>query len=381
MLLKHFWGIRNGFLLICTLGLLAACDQQDKTSQTPAAPPPSVTVAPIVSKQISTSLEYVGRTRANQQVELRARVTGFLLERPFKEGSDVNRGQLLYQIDPAEFEAAKKVATAGVERAQATLVDANKTLERSRTLAARGTVSQAKLDESTAAAAQAQADLAAAQADLTAAELNLGYTTITAPISGRIGATTVDAGNLVGPDAGVLATILDLNPIEVEFAISERQMLDYQQRKATGEARSFEPKLRLANDTMLETPGELYFIDNQVDPVTGTIKLRVRFPNAEGLVLPGQFVNVLLVSSEPRDEVVVPQAAVQTSQAGAFVLTVDADNQVTAKPVELGERSGRDIVVKQGVAVGEMLIVEGVQKVRPGAKVSPTVITPVGSDS
>ena len=353
------------------LALLTAASQETAAQTDGAAPAPAVTVAPVTSRPVSSTLEFVGRTEAYREVELRARVVGFLLERGFEEGSEVSEGDVLFQIDPAEYDAAVAAASAGVKRAEATLTEAQRKLKRARNLVKRGHVSQAELDEAVAKASQAEADLAAARADLTSAELNLGYTRIVAPIGGRIGETSIDEGNLIGPDSGVLATIVDVDPIKVTFAITEREMLDYRQARQRGESRQFTPTLRLANGTMLEEGGTITFLDNRADPMTGTIRLFAEFPNESELVLPGQFVTVVLVSREPQAMIVVPQSAVQTNQAGAFVLIVDQDNSVASRPVVLGERTGADVVVSEGLSAGETVIVEGIQKVRPGAKVTP----------
>ncbi|UCH75075.1 MAG: efflux RND transporter periplasmic adaptor subunit [Rhodospirillales bacterium] len=366
---RNLWRI---FAITCgVLGTLIAFGPP-ATAQGNAAPPaPSVTVAPVISRPVASTLEFVGRTDAYREVDLRARVVGFLLERFFEEGAEVSQGQVLFQIDPAEYEAAAAAAAARIKRAEATLTEATRNLKRAETLVKRGHLSQAELDEAVAKAAQAEADLAGAKADLTTAELNLGYTRIVAPISGRIGKSRIDAGNLIGPDSGVLASIVDVDPIRVTFAITEREMLDYKQAQQGSESRRYTPTLRLANGSMLEEPGVITFLDNRADPMTGTIRLFAEFPNAEQLVLPGQFVSVVLVSAEPEEMIVVPQSAVQTNQAGAFVLVVDEDNSVSSRAVVLGERTDGDVVVTQGLVVGEMVVVEGIQKVRPGAKVTP----------
>jgi membrane fusion protein (multidrug efflux system) len=335
---------------------------------------PAVVVAPVISKSVATTVEYVGRTQANRVVDLRARVTGFLLERPFKEGQHVGQGDLLYKIDPAEFQAAVDAARAAVTRAEAILLEAEQNLERNRILAERKTVSEASLDKAIAAEGQARADVDSAKAALATEELNLGYTEITTPIDGRIGSSAVDVGNLIGPDSGVLATVVDVDPIEVAFAITERELLDHRLRRAEGETKVYTPRLRLANGTVLEEEGEITYLDNQVDPATGTVALHVEFPNADELVLPGEFVNVILVSQDPVDRIVVSQAAVLTNQAGPFVLVVDAGDTVEARPVALGARVGVDVVVEEGLTAGEMVIIEGIQKVRPGAKVTPAPV-------
>jgi len=359
------------------LGILALAGcSEDKSGGAAAqnqgqAPAPAVVVAPVTSKSVSNSLEFVGQTEAFQKVELRARVTGVLTEKNFDDGAQVKDDQLLFVIDPAEFQAAQDSAAAKVDRSKATIVEAKRKLERYKILVERGTSSQASLDEATATEGESTADLAAAQADLERAKLDLGYTKISAPIAGQIGSSSVDVGNLIGPDTGVLATLIAMDPIRVIFSISEQDYLDYKQAEKNGDAEKFTPRIKLANDTTYPHDGKWDFVDNQVDPSTGTIGVRVEFPNPDKLILPGLFVNVVLVSADPKDQLVVAQAAVQENQTGPFVLVVDGDNRVEMRPIKTGQRDGTDIVVTEGLTKGEMIVVEGIQKVRPGGLVDP----------
>lgn len=332
-------------------------------------PLPAVVVAPVVSKPISDSVEFIGQTEAFQQVDLRARVTGFLMKRNFEEGADVKTGELLYSIDQAEYKAQRDAAEAKVERVEATIRETERQLKRYAELERRGTASVAKLDEAKARAGEARADLAAAKAELEEAQINLGYTQIESPIDGRVGRSAIDVGNLVGPDSGVLSTVVTLDPVRVTFAVSEREYLDYQKRLKSGETEKYTPRIRLANGDLYKAGGKIDFVDNKVDPTTGTLQLRAAFPNPEKTILPGQFVNVVLVSEKPQDRIVVPQAAVQQNQAGPFVLVVDGDSTVEARSITTGARYGPEIVVTKGLKPGEQIIVEGIQKVRPGAKV------------
>ncbi len=357
-------------LLSLTLGGLTACGEQSNTSQAKRTAP-AVIVAPVVSKPVSASVEFVGQTEASQSVDLRARVTGFLLKQSFKDGSAIKKGDVLYIIDPSEFNAARDVAAAKVERTIATIKEAENQLARYKRLEQSGTFSPAQLDAARAKEGQARADLAAAKAELERADLDVGYAKIISPIDGRIGGSAVDAGNLIGPDSGVLATVVALDPIRVNFAISERGYLDYAQSKRNGNAGDLTPKIKLANGQIYPHDGKLDFIDNRVDASTGTIKVRVEFPNPDKVLLPGQFVNVTLVSAEPVNQIVVPQTAIQENQTGPFVLVVDKDNKVGIRPVKTGQRRGTEISVTEGLTAGETIIIEGIQKVRPGATVKP----------
>ena len=353
------------------VAVLAGCGEEKKAASQADQPAPGVEITPVVSRPIASTMEFVGQTEAIQSVDLRARVTGFLLEEKFKEGAEVKKDDVLYVIDPSEFDANRDAAAAKVAGVEATIRETELQLARYRELRDRGTASEAKLDEAKAKAGRARADLAAAKADLEKAELDVGYTKITAPIAGRIGKSNVDVGNLIGPDSGVLATINDLDPIRVSFPVSEREFLDYKEGVKAGKAKEFTPKIELANDKVYDHAGKFEFIDNRVDPTTGTIKLYLDFPNPDGLLLPGQFVNVNLVSSDPEDKLVVPQAAVQENQTGPFVLVVDNEDKVILRPIKTGQRNGADIAVLDGLSEGENIIVAGIQKVRPGMKVDP----------
>jgi membrane fusion protein (multidrug efflux system) len=365
----------RSLILSATL-LLAACGEGTSTTQPNAAALPSVITTPVQATDVSSVFDYVGRSEASQRVELRARVTGTLLERPFEEGGKVDAGALMFKIDPAEFEARRASAQADVAKAEAAVEEAAKNFERYRDLVARDAASVARFDEAKARDATARAELAAAKAALKAAELNLGYTEITAPITGWSSRAHADVGNIIGPETGVLATLVQLDPIKVVFSIGEREYLSYTQRSREGTTEKLKPRIKLANDTLYEHTGTFEMIDNEVDPATGTIGIRVQFPNPNRLLVPGQFVNVVLTSDKPSSRIVVPQAAVQENQAGPFVLVVDAENLVEARSIKTGQRVGPDIVVEEGLDVGETIIVDGIQKVRPGAKVNPTSATP-----
>ncbi len=371
-----FYRWRGKIVAILALGglLLAACDKgPDKPSQA-AAPLPSVIVAPVTSREVSGSVIFIGQAQANQRVEFRARVSGILEERSFVEGALISEGDLLFQIEQAEYTAALQIAQAKLESAQATQLEAKAQLKRYQVLEARGTASEAKLDEAKAVEGRANASVSEAEADLAQANLNLDYTRISSSISGVIGRSSVDPGNLIGSNSGVLATIVDTDPIKVVFSISERIFLEFKrERQQTGKNEGVTPKLKLADNAMYEHDGKLDFINNEVDPATGTIQVRAVFPNPAGLILPGQYVSVVLVSKDPKKHIVVPQSAVQSNQSGPFVLVVDGKGVVENRPVTTGQLVGADIVVSEGLTDGDTIIVEGIQKVRPGAKVNPVM--------
>lgn len=352
---------------------VAGCSDTPDPGKAGAQELPSVITIPVVAKPVAAIFDYVGRSEASQRVEVRARVSGVLIDRPFAEGSELEAGTVMFKIDPAEFEAKRDSAVANVEKAKAAVEEARNSLARYEQLLKTDAASLARYEEAKAKDATARAELTAAQAALKTAELDLGYTEITSPIAGRSGRANADVGNLIGPDTGVLATVVQLDPIYVVFSIGEREYLTYAQRKENGEAPGMTPRIKLANDTLYAHPGKFELVDNEVDPATGTIGIRVSFPNPDRLIVPGQFVNVVLTSDKPDTQVVVPQAAVQENQTGPFVLVVDAQNRVEARPIKAGQRTGIDIVALDGLEPGETIIVEGIQKVRPGASVAPTM--------
>ncbi|WP_421723913.1 efflux RND transporter periplasmic adaptor subunit [Bauldia sp.] len=360
-----------GATTVAVSALLAGCGGDTPAGIDPSAgPPPAVTVIPVTEQPFAQSEEFVGKTEAFSEVEVRARVTGFLAEQTFTEGADVEEDALLFKIDPAEYQAAVAAATAGVERADAVLTEAQQTLERTRELVERETLPQSNLDEAIAAEGRARADVSAANADLEVANLNLGYTEVHAPIAGRIGPSAVDTGNLIGPDTGVLATVIDLDPIRVSFSLAERTYLEVVPAFMAGELPDIVPRIRLANGELFDQDGTLSFVDNQVDPNTGTVRVFIDFPNPDRIILPGQFVNVVLTSAEPEPQILIPQVAVQLNQTGPFVLVVDGDNRVELRQITTGAIAGADIVAESGLSVGEQIIVDGIQKVRPGGEVT-----------
>jgi len=352
--------------------LLAGCGETAAPQKPGADLLPSVITTAVQPREVASVFEYVGRSEASQRVEVRARVTGVLTERPFEEGGSVEAGTVMFRIDPAEFEARRDSAKASVAKADAAVTEAENNLERYQKLVERDAASIAKLDEAVAKSATTKAELADARAALRTAELDLGYTVIASPIAGRAGRASVDVGNLIGPDSGVLATVVQLDPIYVVFSIGEREYLTYAEKNRGQNGPAMTPRIRLATDELYEHDGKFDLIGNEVDPATGTIPIRMSFPNPDRLLVPGQFVNVVLTSNAPDKRIVVPQASVQENQSGPFVLVVDAQDRVEARPVKTGQRTGPDVVVLEGLEAGETVIVDGIQKVRPGGKVNPT---------
>jgi membrane fusion protein (multidrug efflux system) len=356
----------------CCLVLAAA---NAALAETPQGPPPAVTVTSIRVSDVAPVYSFVGRVKAIQTVQLLARVTAFLEKIDFQQGGNVQQGQVLFELQRPPFEAAVQAAQAQLAKAQAAYVQAQPAFERSARLNQQGFEAQANLDQARATRDSAAADVEAAKANLATAALNLSYCTIVAPVSGRIGATTYTVGNLVSPTSQPLATINQLDPIRVAFSVADRELVGVQQRSnASAEqiATSLTVSLKLANGTQYDQQGKIAFLDNQVDPATGTITVWADFANPNRLLLPGGFVTVELRSARPQERPLLPVAAVQTDEKGNYVLLVTPDNKVQQQRVQLGSQIAQDFIVNQGLSADQRVIVGGVQKVQPGQVVDPT---------
>jgi membrane fusion protein (multidrug efflux system) len=344
-----------------------------------AAPPgsgreliPLVTVAPVTIENINPPTEYIGHVEAIQAVDLRARVEGFLEQINFNEGENVPAGKLLYVIEQAPYLAKVAIDKAQVVQAEAELTRANQHLKRLRSVLS-ASIPATDIDDAVAAQLRAEAQIAIAQANLNRSLLDLGYTSIKAPISGRIGRNTYTHGNLVGPASKPLARIVQMDPIRVVYSISDNNFAAIQMalNDAVEGRRSpaLVPRVRLANGTILETQGRIDFVDNEMDPATGTIAIRAEFDNSKGLLIPGQYVNVLVTLTQPKLRPVIPQSAVLVNQQGPYTLVVDKENIANVRPISLGQAVGTMWAVESGLNKGELVIVEGIQKVRPGQPV------------
>jgi membrane fusion protein (multidrug efflux system) len=340
-------------------------------------PVPLVGVEPVIVQDINPPADYVGHVEAIQTVDLRARVEGFLEQLKFKEGNHVNFGDLLYVIEQAPYKARVDSDKAGLAQAEAELTRSTQHLKRLQS-ALPESIPATDLDDALASQLRAKAQVAGAQASLTRSMLDISYTMIHAPISGRIGQTAFTKGNFVGPSSVPLARIVQMDPIRVVFSISENDLTVIDQPHPINfsvkdrQNSSLIIKLRLSDGTMFNGNGRIDFIDNQVDSTTGTIAVRAEFDNPEDRLIPGQYVNVLLTSAEPALLPVVPQAAVQQDHEGTYVLTVDKDDQVVVRRVKTGPVIENLWAVESGLTEGEMVIVEGIQKVQPGMTVKTT---------
>ncbi|WP_424933845.1 efflux RND transporter periplasmic adaptor subunit [Amaricoccus macauensis] len=367
------------FLLLFALTAIAGCDDEQSDAEGGgAAAAPSVTVAGISSREITSVFSFVGRVRAVDSIDLVPRVQGFLKAPAVTDGSWVKQGDLLFEIEPEEFEADLTAAQAAAAQQEAELALAEIELERNTKLLQSNTVAQAQYDASLAQRDATKASLEAANAQISLAQLNLDYTKIHAPFSGRIGEIQVSEGDTVGPGV-TLTRLVSLSPIEVSFSLSESTYLDILQHIGTETLGTHDGpestpiKLILPNGNAYGEIGKIIFVNNTVDPQTGTITVRARFDNADNLLAPGIYVAVEVEQEAPVSRLVVPQAAVQRDQRGSFVLVVGSEGTVEQRYVEIGPTDGTDFILRSGLQEGESVITEGLQRVRPGVPVNAVV--------
>jgi membrane fusion protein (multidrug efflux system) len=361
--------------LCITLVLLAGCDRKQQ-AQAPAPPPPAVGVQPAALKGVARAYEFVGRIKAVDMVALRARVEGFLEKILFREGQDVKTGDLLYQIEKTQYQAQVDQAKANLAAAEAQAVNAELQYNRTLELAKKQFTPQATLDQNRAALETARAKVLQMRAALTQAELNLSYTDIKSPIDGRIGLTAYTQGNLVNPASGVLTTIVSQDPMYVLFPVSVRQLQEIRESRRQQDGRLTKIAILVRLSTGKEYPhsGVWNYTDPQVDQQTDTLTMRGTLSNPDRMLADGEFVTVVVRERKEQPRLVVSQAAVQIDQAGSYVLVVNADNKVELRRVTVGPTQDADVVIESGLKEGDRVIVDGIQKVRPGQAVKVTVV-------
>ena len=366
---------RTRFSILATL-LVALAGCRETQQAAPPAPPPGVGVQATQMKGVTPSYAFVGRIKAVNTVQLRARVEGFLEKVLFTEGQTVRNGDLLFQIEKTQYQAAVDQANANLASAQAQELNAQLQFNRTAELVKTQAVSQATLDQNRANLEIAKASVLQNKAALAVAQENLGYTDIASPIDGRIGLTTYTRGNLVNASSGVLATIVSDDPIYVEFPVSMRQIADITaaHKQDVGGPIDIKVLVRLANRKQYGHPGTWNYVGNQVDQQTDTLLVRATLPNPERQLVDGAFVTVEVKESEEQPRLVIPRAALQLDQAGVYVLVVDKDHKVETRRVTTGEAVNTEIAIPTGLAEGDRVIVDGIQKVRPGQVVAETVL-------
>ncbi|MCW1916865.1 efflux RND transporter periplasmic adaptor subunit [Luteolibacter sp. GHJ8] len=370
------------FLPLTSLLLLPACQKKQAAGGPPQMPPAAVTFVSAATETVSITRQLPGRIDPVRLAEVRARVGGILLEKTFQEGADVKAGDVLFKIDPAPLEAVKENAAAALARAEATLHQNQTQLDRYKELVTSNAVSKQAYDNAESAVKVAEAELKAAAAALKTAELNLGYATVTAPISGRVGRAQVTEGALVGEgETTLMAVIQQLDPIYFDFTQSSADLLALQRAMKSGEIQAEQgktaAKLLLEDGTEYSQSGKILFSEAVVDPTTGMVTLRAEFPNPEKILLPGMFARVRVVQAVKENVVTVPQRTVTRTQGGGgSVMVIDESNHAQIRMIQTDNAVGDKWVVTSGLKAGEKVIVEGLLKARPGAPVVPEPFQP-----
>jgi RND family efflux transporter MFP subunit len=351
-------------------------------------PPPQVSVAQVLEKRVKDWDEFTGRLQAVESVEIRPRVSGYIDKVAFTEGSEVKRGDLLFVIDPRPYQAEYDRAAADVKRYKTALELARIELVRVQRLKDSGAVSEEELDERKSTVAQAEANVAGSEAALEAASLNLNFTKVTSPITGRVSRAEVTRGNLVtgGSNGGtLLSSVVSMDPIYLYFDGDEQTYLRYTQMARDGERPSSRNapnpvQVGLANEEGFPHPGTMDFVDNQLNPQTGTIRARAVLENKDGQFTPGLFARVQLLASGEYSAILIEDRAVNTDQSQKYVLLLGAGNQVEYRKVKLGRVIDGLRVVREGLKPGDVIVVNGAQRVHPGVTVTPQRVA-MGADA
>ncbi|EEO26899.1 efflux RND transporter periplasmic adaptor subunit [Oxalobacter paraformigenes] len=369
--MRSFSSLRNASVIVAVAALLVACGDN-------AAPParlPEAAFVTVAPEKMAVENELPGRLESYRTAEVRARVPGVILKRAFEEGAYVKQGQLLFQIDPRSYEASVQSAKATVARAEANKVQADLKLKRYTPLVEINAISKQEYDDAIAAQKQAAADVEAAKAALTNARLDLEYAHVTAPISGKIGRAMVTEGALVGQnETTLLATIQQINPIYLNLTQSSAELLKLRQMMQNGMLKDTDKSglkvtMVMEDGSVFPETGKLLFSDITVDPTTGELAIRALFPNPKNMVLPGMFVRARLEQAVNENAIIIPQQAVQHSNDGSTVMIVNNDNKIEIRNVKTGAAVGNRWLVTEGLQPGDRVVVEGLQKIRPGSQV------------
>lgn len=363
-----------GLLLALGAGLSGcATDSAGQDTAAQAPPPPEIVAYGVRRADMPLAMSFMGQTAGSREVEVRARVGGILLRRAYAEGRPVRQGELMFEIDPAPYQAALEQAKGALGQAEATLAQTKRDAARMETLYKGDVVAKKDFDDAKTSLDSATAAVDTAKGKVREASLNLEWTRVVAPISGMTSKETRSEGSLVttAADGSLLTTISRVDPLYVNFSMSGPEMLHLRKQVAEGKVvigkdGDFVVRLTLPDGSEYKEPGRINFTDTQVEAATGVVKVRAEFHNPEAGVLPGQFVRVRLEGARYKDVLAVPQGAVLNTQQGAMVWVLDAENKVAPRPVVLGETVGNDYLVEQGLSDGDRIVAEGVIKVRPG---------------
>ena len=366
--------------MIPLIGLLALTlvHCKGETASAPAPPSIQVEVTDVIQKDVPIHSEWVGTTDGMVNAQIRAQVSGYLINRPYTEGAFVKKGDLLFELDPSKFRTALDQAQGDLAKAEAQFLKTKQDVERDTPLAKQGAVSKKELDDSIQFHAAAKGNVAAAKAAVEQAKLNLGWTRITAPIDGVVGIAKAQLGDLIDANSE-LTSMSTVDPIKVYFPISEQEYLQasdkvqqrYKEREKGEKYKGAAVELILGDETVYPHKGEFFLVDRQVDVKTGTIRVAALFPNPNNLLRPGQFARVRAITKTRENALLVPQRAVTEMQGSYQVAVVTPENKVDIRPVKVGERTGTLWIIDKGLSPGERVIVEGLQKVKAGMTVEP----------
>jgi membrane fusion protein (multidrug efflux system) len=369
---------RSAAWILVTLSALALVHCKGETASAPPPPSVQVEVATVIQKDVPIQMEWVGTTDGSTNALIRAQVGGYLMKRPYTEGSFVKKGDLLFQLDPSKFQTALDQALGDLAKAQAQFMKTKQDVERDTPLAREGAVSQKELDDSIQAHAATKGSVAAARAAVEQAKLNLSWTQIRAPIDGVVGIAKAQIGDLIDANSE-LTSMSTLDPIRVYFPVSEQEYFEAAEKiqqgykdKQEGKEYSLAPlELVLGGEKVYPHKGQFFLVDRQVDVKTGTIRVAALFPNPNNLLRPGQFARVRAVTKTKEKAILVPQRSVTEMQGSHQVAVVTPENKVDIRPVKVGQRSGNLWIIDQGLKPGERVVVEGLQKVKAGMTVAP----------
>jgi membrane fusion protein, multidrug efflux system len=370
---QHF--LLSGFLLL-SISFCTACSSDNAK---PAPPPPGVTVQAVLQKDVQISREWVGTMAGNVDADIRPKVDGFLLKRLYAEGSYVQKGQPMFQLDPRQAQASVEQAQGHLERAKAALAQAQIDVKRFTPLVAEKAVSQAELDKAKSMERAATAEVAAAQAVLDNANLNSGWATVSSPISGIAGVAKVGVGDLMTPNT-VMTTVSAVDPVYVDFSISEQDYLRFNREK-TGRAAGRSLVLILGDGSVFPHSGRALLVNREVDSHTGTIQIRAEFPNPGNVLRPGQYARIRAVTEERKNALLIPQRAISELQGIYQVGVVGTDNKVAIRSVKPGPQFGDMWVIESGLQPGENVVVDGLQRIRDGMMVTPTLFKDTQADA
>ncbi|WP_394176041.1 efflux RND transporter periplasmic adaptor subunit [Thalassotalea litorea] len=364
------------FVLIACLACTSIAGCKPAPQQTQDV---EVVVQQVKSFPYRGSARFVGRLNASSDVKILARVKAKIESVHFSEGKEIKSGSVLFKLNDDELQASRKQSEAEVSRSESALNAADKNYRRGQELAPDGYISSSELDALEAKLQEAQSALASAKAKLDNAKVDLSYATIEAPISGKIGRSIYSVGDVVSPESGALTTIVSTNDMEVPFFVSEK--IYWRMAKKFTQARAKMPraqrrdevviKIALDKDDIYPHEGKITFVSNRVDPKTGTMEVRATIPNPDGMLKPGQYVNIIVEEPAEVATVMIPQSAVQSDQQGEFVMVVDEQQKVNRQNVRLGERVDVMVIVNNGLENGDTIVIQGVQRIRSGQKVNP----------